>query len=145
MAALGFAVGLPAVTHAQEAPASPAASAQPGEMAPGHMSSSDMPPDHHGMMAMMQGVDLTPDQHEKMKALMDQFHQAHPAGSPPDPAARKQLHEQMMAILTPAQQAQVKANMEKMKSEHPMGPGPGYPGDANPPIAPAPSPSAQPN
>lgn len=116
-------------------------------MPPDHMAPGDMPEHHPGMMRMMEGVTLTPDQHAKMKTLMDQFHQAHPEGSPPDPAARKQLHQQMMAILTPAQQAQVKANMAKMKSEHPMGPdgpGPGGPDDANPPAAPAPSPSALP-
>ena len=90
------ALALPVAVVAQTAPAAPPAGAQAGE--------------HHGpgMMRMMRSLNLTAQQQQQMQSLMQQYRSAHPEGSPPDPAARKQLHEQMMAILTPQQQAQLK-------------------------------------
>lgn len=95
---LAFPVG----ALAQTAPApAPAAAAQPG--AHGH---------HGGFMHAMQGLNLTADQKSRLKALMTQYHAAHPKGSAPDVQARETLHQQMMSVLTPQQQAQFKANVQ---------------------------------
>lgn len=64
---------------------------------------------------MLRGVNLSDQQKSQMKQLMQQFRQAHPAGSPPDRQAREQLHQQMLNILTPQQRAQVQQNMQQMR------------------------------
>ncbi|MEO9263453.1 MAG: hypothetical protein ABI282_05120 [Candidatus Baltobacteraceae bacterium] len=118
--ALALAMALPVAAFAQQAPdqAVPAASMQPG--AP--MSGAESHEHHAGMMQLFKGVNLTTQQHAKIRQMMDTFHAAHPEGSPPDATARQALHEEIMGILTPAQQAQVKANMTQMQLGHPMAP-----------------------
>jgi Spy/CpxP family protein refolding chaperone len=54
-------------------------------------------------------LNLTGTQQTQLHQLMAQFRQAHPRGSTPDPQAREQLHQQMLAILTPQQQTQLQA------------------------------------
>ncbi|MBV9277197.1 MAG: hypothetical protein JOZ97_03075 [Candidatus Eremiobacteraeota bacterium] len=90
------ALALPAATLAQTTP-----SDQPGLGAP----------QRGGMMRAYDNLNLTPDQRQKIDALITQYRQAHPRGSTPDPNARKALRDQIFAILTPAQQAQLQANM----------------------------------
>lgn len=72
-----------------------------------------------GFMRAMHGLNLSADQQSRIKALVDQFHQAHPKGSPRDPQAAKALHDQVMSVLTPAQQTQFKANMQAMRAGQP--------------------------
>lgn len=104
--ALAVAIGLPIVGCAQQAPAQ----SQPGasQGAYGH---------HHGGMRWMQGLNLSDQQKQQIQTLMQQYRQAHPRGSQPDPQARQQLQQQIMNVLTPAQRTQAQANMEKMKQE----------------------------
>jgi Spy/CpxP family protein refolding chaperone len=66
---------------------------------------------------------------------VQQYRQAHPRGSQPDPQARQQLQQQIMNILTPQQRQQAQANMEKMKQEREQR------GEMNGPPAASPSPS----
>ena len=103
--ALAVAIGLPIVGCAQQAPAQ----SQPGasQGAYGH---------HHGMR-WMQGLNLSDQQKQQIQTLMQQYRQAHPRGSQPDPQARQQLQQQIMNVLTPQQRQQAQANMEKMKQE----------------------------
>lgn len=99
------ALALPVAVIAQTAPAAPPAAAR----------------HHHGpgMMRMFRTLNLTQQQQQQIKTLMTQFRTAHPKGSPPDRAARKALHEQIMAVLTPQQKTQLKAERQKMRAEHP--------------------------
>lgn len=69
-------------------------------------------------MRAMHGINLSDQQRTQIKQIMQQFRQAHPAGSPPDKQAREQLHTQILGVLTPDQQTQFKANLEKLRSEH---------------------------
>ncbi|MBC5816659.1 MAG: hypothetical protein GIW97_08970 [Candidatus Eremiobacteraeota bacterium] len=98
-AGLIAALALPGASFAQvNAPQAPPAGAQHGAR------------HHGGFMRALQGLNLSADQQSRIKALVAQFHQAHPKGSPRDPQAAKALHDQVLGILTPAQQAQLKAN-----------------------------------
>ncbi len=105
--ALAVAIGLPIVGCAQQAPAQ----SQPGasQGAYGH---------HHGGMRWLQGVNLSDQQKQQIQTLMQQYRQAHPQGSQPDPQARKQLRDQVMNVLTPDQRTQVQNNMEKMRAQY---------------------------
>lgn len=122
--ALAAVLGLPLVACAQQAP--PPSSGAPAQG--GH---------RHGMgMQRFKDLNLTSQQQTQIKALMDQFRQAHPPGSQPDPQSRKQLHEQINALLTPTQQAQMKADREKMRDRRGA--------EGNPSGAPTPIPSQEP-
>ncbi|MBV9973249.1 MAG: hypothetical protein JO135_07935 [Candidatus Eremiobacteraeota bacterium] len=101
--ALVAAFALPAATLAQTAP-----SDQPGVSAP---------QGRGGMSRMYDNLNLSPDQRQKIDALIAQYRQAHPHGSTPDPAARKALREQIFAILTPAQQSQLRAQMQARSAD----------------------------
>ena len=92
------ALAMPVATLAQNAPPD-----QPGTAGPRYGG---------GAMRALDNLNLTPDQRQKIDALMAQYRQAHPRGSTPDPAARKALRDQIFSILTPAQQAQLRANMQ---------------------------------
>lgn len=110
-AAFAAAVLIPAGAFAQQtADPAPAASAAPGQWG-GHRH-------HAGFMRAMRGLNLTDQQKTQIKQLVQQFRQAHPRGSQPDPEARKQLRQQILGVLTPAQQAQLKTNMQHMRDQY---------------------------
>ncbi|MBV8222431.1 MAG: hypothetical protein JO293_03655 [Candidatus Eremiobacteraeota bacterium] len=89
-----LAVGAPALSLADSI----------SDATPGTTPASSAAPHHHrGWTAMIQQLDLSQQQQAQIKTLITNYKQAHPKGSQPDPAARKQLHEQILAILTPAQ------------------------------------------
>ncbi|MBV8726181.1 MAG: hypothetical protein JO233_00225 [Candidatus Eremiobacteraeota bacterium] len=79
---------------------------------PSEQPSAAGPQSGGGMMRAFDSLNLSPDQRQKIDALMSQYRQAHPRGSTPDPAARKALRDQIFSILTPAQQAQLRANIQ---------------------------------
>ena len=125
-AALTVLLGLPLAASAQQsqpqAPTAPRASGTHGH--------------RHGKgMRRFKNLHLTQQQQTQIKSLMDQFRQAHPRGSQPDPQARQALHSQIKALLTPQQLAQLKADRAKMR-EHREGTGEN--------AQPSPQPSAQP-
>jgi Spy/CpxP family protein refolding chaperone len=62
---------------------------------------------HRGWAAMAQQLDLSQQQQQQIKTLSANYKQAHPKGSQPDLAARKQLHEQILAVLTPDQRTKL--------------------------------------
>ena len=104
--ALAVAMSLPIVGCAQQTSAqSPATS---------HVSGHNH---HRGMMRMFRGINLSDQQKTQIQQIMQQYRQAHPEGSQPDPDARKAMRQQLMSVLTPDQQAQVKANLQKMRAE----------------------------
>lgn len=94
-------LSLPAIAQTQPAPAPPAQS-------------------QHGdrMMHRFSDLNLTDAQKSQIQALMQNYRQAHPRGSAPDPDARKQLRDQVNALLTPDQQAQLKSDEAKMRAQH---------------------------
>lgn len=107
---LATAVALPVIGCAQQTPTGPdnttttTQGGVPG--AHGHRG---------GMMGLLKSLNLTQDQQTKIKAITEAYRQAHPRGSQPDPQARKQMMDQVMAVLTPDQQAQLKAKMQTMR------------------------------
>jgi Spy/CpxP family protein refolding chaperone len=70
------------------------------------------------MMRRYSDLNLTDQQKSQIQTLMQNYRQAHPRGSTPDPAARKQLHDQINAILTPDQQAKLKADEAQFRAQH---------------------------
>lgn len=102
---------LPAAAIAQQAPPAPNASASPAEQWQGR--------EHHqrGMMRMFRSLNLSEQQQTRIQQIMQQYRQAHPEGSAPDPEARRQLRTQLMNVLTPQQQAQLKQHMEQMRMQ----------------------------
>ncbi len=106
-AAAAAALILPSTAFAQQAPSAPAPASSPGQWQ-GHRG-------HGGYMRMMRGLNLSDQQHARIRQIMQQYRQAHPRGSRPDPQARAQLRTQIMNVLTPQQQTQLKQQMQQMR------------------------------
>lgn len=111
-------LALPAVAQVQQPPP-PAQSQQSGD---------------DRMMRRFSDLNLSDQQTSQIQTLLQNYRQAHPRGSAPDPDARKQLHDQIDALLTPDQRAQLKADMEKFRARHQRN------DTSNPPPAPSPTP-----
>jgi Spy/CpxP family protein refolding chaperone len=94
-------LALPAVAQDQQPPAAPAQSQQHGDR----------------MMHRFDNLNLSDQQKSQLQTLMQNYRQAHPRGSTPDPDARKQLRDQIDAVLTPDQRAQLKADEEKFRAQ----------------------------
>ncbi|HZV78663.1 MAG TPA: hypothetical protein VFF60_03510 [Candidatus Binatus sp.] len=73
---------------------------------------------HHGMGAMLKSLNLTPQQQEQIKTLINNYKQAHPEGSQPDPAAKQQLHQQILNVLTPEQRTKLEQEKAQWKQHH---------------------------
>jgi len=97
---LAAGLAVPALAQNQPQPPPPAAQSQHGDW----------------MMRRFSDLNLTDSQKSQIQSLMQNYRQAHPRGSAPDPDARKQLREQINALLTPDQQAQLKADEAKMRA-----------------------------
>ena len=97
-------LSLPAIAQVQQAPAPPAQS-------------------QHGdrMMRHFSNLNLSDQQKSQIQTLVQNFRQAHPKGSTPDPDARKALRSQIETVLTPDQRAQFKADEQKHHAEHAQG------------------------
>jgi Spy/CpxP family protein refolding chaperone len=74
---------------------------------------------HHGMFSMLHTLDLSQQQQDQIKTLFNTYRQAHPEGSQPDPAARKQLRDQILAVLTPAQRTKLEQEKQAWHKQHP--------------------------
>lgn len=70
---------------------------------------------HHGMGAMLKTLNLTQQQQEQIKTLISTYRQAHPEGSQPDPAAKEQLHQQILNVLTPEQRTKLEQEKAQWK------------------------------
>lgn len=68
-------------------------------------------------MRRMASLGLTPQQQGQIQALIGQWSQTHPAGSPLDLAAMRQLRQSVMAILTPQQVEAYRQEREQQRSE----------------------------
>jgi Spy/CpxP family protein refolding chaperone len=74
------------------------------------------------VMRHFETLALSPQQQSQIQALIHQYSLAHPAGSPFDYLANRELHEQIRGILTPQQLqmlAQLHAERRAGGGEHP--------------------------
>jgi periplasmic protein CpxP/Spy len=69
------------------------------------------------MMRRFSDLNLTDQQKSQIQTIMQNFRQAHPPGSPPDPDARKQLRDQINAVLTPDQRTKLQADEAKFRAQ----------------------------
>lgn len=110
LAALAAALSLPVAVSAQQAPAPVM------QQAPGGTQST--PKIYRRWSRLLNGVNLSNQQHDQIQSLLDQYAQAHPAGSQRVRGAARQLREQIFGILTPQQQSQVQQTMQQMRAQH---------------------------
>ncbi len=68
---------------------------------------------------MLKTLDLSQQQQNQIKTLVTNYKQAHPKGSQPDDAARKQLRDQVLAVLTPAQRTKLEQEKAAWHKQHP--------------------------
>jgi Spy/CpxP family protein refolding chaperone len=102
-----LALAAPAVVLAQQA--GPATAPAAGQQWQGHS---------HGMMRMMQNLNLSDAQKSQIQQIMQKFRQSHAQGVRPTQAERDQVHQQVMNVLTPAQRTQFQQNLQQMRREH---------------------------
>lgn len=109
-AAMAAALIVPAAVLAQQAP-DPSTSPAAGQQ---------WQREHHGggMMRMFRDLNLSDQQKTQIQQIMQQYRQAHPRGSAPDPQARKQMRDQIMNVLTPQQRTQLQQEMQRFRQEH---------------------------
>jgi Spy/CpxP family protein refolding chaperone len=110
LAALAAALSLPVAVSAQQAPPSGYQQAPAGQQA--------TPKVYRRWSRLLNGVNLSNQQHDQIQGLLDQYAQAHQPGSQHVRGAARQLKEQIFGILTPDQQAQVRQNMQNMRAQH---------------------------
>jgi len=70
-----------------------------------------------GFMRMFRNLNLSAQQKSKIQQIVQQYHQAHPQGSQPNPQARKQMRGQIMNLLTPQQRTQLQQQMQQMRAQ----------------------------
>lgn len=56
-------------------------------------------------MRHFSSLGLGPQQQQRIQSMVEAFSRTHPAGSPLDPAAMRQLHDEVRSVLTPQQLA----------------------------------------
>jgi Spy/CpxP family protein refolding chaperone len=111
LAALAAALSLPIAVSAQQEPPTAVQQAPAGTQ-------QATPKVYRHWSRLLNGVNLSNQQHQQIQSLLDQYAQAHPAGSPHVRGAGRQLRDQIFGILTQPQQAQVQQNMQQMRAQH---------------------------
>lgn len=112
LAALAAALSFPIAVSAQQAPPQPAVQQAPAGTQQG------TPKVYKRWSRLLNGVNLSNQQHGQIQNLLDQYAQAHPAGSQRVHGAARQLHDQIFGILTQQQQTQVQQNIQQNRAEH---------------------------
>jgi Spy/CpxP family protein refolding chaperone len=110
LAALAAALSLPVAVSAQQAPAPVYQQAPAGTQA--------TPKIYRRWSRLLNGVNLSSQQHDQIQGMLDQFAQSHQPGSQRVPGAARQLRDQIFGVLTPDQQTQVRQNMQAMRAQH---------------------------
>lgn len=62
-------------------------------------------------------VNLSSQQQQQIQSTIHQFSQAHPAGSPRDPQAARQLRQQILGVLNTDQQNQYHQQMQERRAQ----------------------------
>jgi hypothetical protein len=124
---LAASLALPLAASAQQAPQPYGypqqpygAPQQPGpyQQAPGQRPNQTTPSAYRLQQQFarrFQDLNVTSQQQQQIGALIAQFSQSHPEGSPRDPLAMKQLRQQILAVLTPQQQNQYEQERAAMQ------------------------------
>ena len=112
LAALAAALSLPIAVGAQQAAPQPATQQAPAG------AQQATPKVYRRWSRLLNGVNLSNQQHNQIQNLLDQYAQAHPAGSQRVRGAARQLHDQIFGILTQQQQTQVQQNVQQVRAEH---------------------------
>ena len=111
LAALAAALSLPVVVNAQQAPQPPVTQQAPA-------GTQATPKIYRRWSRLLNGVNLSSQQHNQIQTLLDQYAQAHPAGSQHVRGAARQLRDQIFGILTANQQTQVRQTMQSLRAQH---------------------------
>jgi len=97
------------------------ASAQQNQQSPGVHSQNRSTPSEahmqHRWAKRLGRLNLSGDQQQRVQALINQYSQTHPEGSPRDPAATRALRHQLMGVLTPDQQNQLHQQMRAQRAQ----------------------------
>jgi Spy/CpxP family protein refolding chaperone len=110
LAALAAVLSVPLAVSAQQAPAP-----QMTQQAPAAQQAT--PKVYRRWSRLLNGVNLSSQQHDQIQSLLDRYSQAHPAGSQRDPGAARELPAQNLGGLTPDQQTQVHQTMQTMRAQ----------------------------
>jgi Spy/CpxP family protein refolding chaperone len=71
----------------------------------------------------LSNLNLSSDQQQRIQSIINQYSQAHPAGSPRDPDAAREFRRQVMGVLTPDQQNQYHQQMRAWRAQMRQGAG----------------------
>ena len=117
IAALAAALAAPVAAAAQQAQA-PSPGTQQGQA----RTTPSEAKITHRWMKRLGSLNLSGDQQQRVQSLINQYSQAHPQGSPRDPAAARALRQQIMGVLSADQQSQyrqqVQAHRQQQAAQH---------------------------
>ena len=103
------AMALPLATYAQQSQPPAARSHYRGTPSQAQL--------QHRWMRRFGNLNLSGDQQQRIQSLINQYSQTHPAGSPPDREANRELRRQMMGVLSSDQQNQFRQEMRQRREE----------------------------
>lgn len=88
---------------------------------PGVHAQNRVTPSHarlsHRWMKRLGGLNLSGDQQQRIQSMIDQYSQAHPAGSPRDPNASRLLRHNIMGVLSSDQLNQYRQQMHAHRAQ----------------------------
>jgi Spy/CpxP family protein refolding chaperone len=123
--ALAVALAAPVGASAQQAQPGQ----QPGASTRHHHTTPSAAKIQHRWMKRFGHMNLSGDQQQRIQSMVEQYSQSHPAGSPIDRNAGKELHRQIMGVLSSDQQNQYQqerqARRAQMQQRHGQGSGQG--------------------
>jgi Spy/CpxP family protein refolding chaperone len=110
--AFAAALAMPLGAAAQQTQAPPAAT-----QSYGHHTTPSQAKLQHRWMKRLRRLNLSGDQQQRIQSLINQYSQAHPAGSPVDRDANRALRQQVMGVLTNDQQTQLHEQMRQRRAQ----------------------------
>jgi hypothetical protein len=72
---------------------------------------------HQRWMRRLGNLNLSGDQQQHIRSLIDQYSQSHPEGTPRDPGASRELRRQILGVLTGDQQNQFRQAMRARRAQ----------------------------
>ena len=111
--ALAVALAAPVGASAQQAQAGQ----QPGASTRHHHTTPSAAKIQHRWMKRFGHMNLSGDQQQRIQSMVEQYSQGHPAGSPIDRNASKELHRQIMGVLSSDQQNQYQQERQARRAQ----------------------------
>jgi hypothetical protein len=108
--ALAVALAVPVSALAQQ-------SQQPGAQTRHQHTTPSAAKIQHRWMKRFGHLNLSGDQQQRIQSMVDQYSQSHPAGSPVDRNATKELHRQIMGVLSSDQQGQYQQERQAHRAQ----------------------------